>query len=847
MVAGLLREPRAALERLDHEVVRDVAREPEMDGRVDQRLHHQEHVGGAGAGHRGRHRDPLLVLDLELGAQRAEQRLRLVALVRGRRRASRTRRSCRCRCGPACWASRARPGRGRAWRRARWSSGPASTDSTSWPCRSCGPISRPTRASIWGLTARMMTSAPATASTFEATARIPWARRERRRGARPRVAGHDLDAARRGCRAAGPRSWPRPSRRSRRSRSCDSRGGTSRRRIAPGSPAGSGLPLGRAASSASAGLGRHEPEEAAGRRPLEPAEAGPPERAPRRRPGRARSTGSPPAGRPAGRDELDRGQPAAGPEAGAERRRGHVEAGAPDPAERGTRRDARRRRARRAAPDGPRVGDVEVGPQAVRDEPVARAVERGAVRVRGVQLALVREQGREEPDARRRLVDPAGQRPSPSSQRVTTSSSAVPGRVVDGAALERAAAQEPVVGERRGRRRRQRRGPTGELCGARAGVVPPPVGRRGSAVAARRRGVGRRGDRRRRARASSAARSRPRRNGFVPALPRQVGAQLRPALEVVRRRAWSRACRTTGSRRSVAERHGGRRRRAVSRCAPSVSGGDMPSNAAGSMSSARTSMPSMTRGPGREKSAGAVDREHAALSTARSVVPALGPRRPRPLGDRPRQRRTRRASGRGSRGRPRGRASQVVSTAPAALLRPAAPSRRRAGPARGPSGRPRTAGRATRSPRPGAGRSRGRGGRRRSPRRPCSRSRRPSTTSTAASSASVIAPTVWIELRIPSIEAGSRLSTVTSPSRRRATSLTSLVADRAHAAQLLGEDQVGLGRRERRVVELVQRRWSCIDCSTSALISREVALTGPGPPADDRDVARVGRVVAVVR
>ena len=146
VVAGLLGEAGAALERLDDEVVGDVAREAEVDGRVDQRLHDEEHVGRAGARDRGRHRDPLLVLDLELRAERAEQRLRLGALVLGAWRASRTRRSCRRRCGRACWASRGRPGRGRAWRRAPPVVGPARTDRTSWPGRRCGPISRPTLA-----------------------------------------------------------------------------------------------------------------------------------------------------------------------------------------------------------------------------------------------------------------------------------------------------------------------------------------------------------------------------------------------------------------------------------------------------------------------------------------------------------------------------------------------------------------------------------------------------------------------------------------------------------------------------------------------------------------------------
>ena len=80
----LLREERAALERLDHEVVGDVAREAEVDRRVDQRLHDEEHVGGAGAADGGRHRDHLLVVDLELDAERAEQRRRLLPLLRGR-------------------------------------------------------------------------------------------------------------------------------------------------------------------------------------------------------------------------------------------------------------------------------------------------------------------------------------------------------------------------------------------------------------------------------------------------------------------------------------------------------------------------------------------------------------------------------------------------------------------------------------------------------------------------------------------------------------------------------------------------------------------------------------------
>ena len=84
MHARLLREERRALERLDHQVVGDVAREAEVDGRVDERLHDEEDVGRAGTAHRGRHRDHLLVVDLELGAQRPEERRRLLALRVGR-------------------------------------------------------------------------------------------------------------------------------------------------------------------------------------------------------------------------------------------------------------------------------------------------------------------------------------------------------------------------------------------------------------------------------------------------------------------------------------------------------------------------------------------------------------------------------------------------------------------------------------------------------------------------------------------------------------------------------------------------------------------------------------------
>ena len=131
---GLLREERRALERLDDEVVGHVAREAEVDRGVDERLHDEEDVGRAGAADRGGHRDHLLVVDLELDAERARAAPPPARAAPRSSRASRTRRSCPCRGGPACWACCGRPGRGRGSRSGRRSwrrparSGPAARD-----------------------------------------------------------------------------------------------------------------------------------------------------------------------------------------------------------------------------------------------------------------------------------------------------------------------------------------------------------------------------------------------------------------------------------------------------------------------------------------------------------------------------------------------------------------------------------------------------------------------------------------------------------------------------------------------------------------------------------------------
>ena len=54
-----------------------------------------------------------------------------------------------------------------------------------------------------------------------------------------------------------------------------------------------------------------------------------------------------------------------------------------------------------------------------------------------------------------------------------------------------------------------------------------------------------------------------------------------------------------------------------------------------------------------------------------------------------------------------------------------------------------------------------------------SRSRKSSTSPTASSSASAMAPTVEIVFKTPSIDRGSRLTTLISASMRRTASLTS--------------------------------------------------------------------------
>ena len=90
-----------------------------------------------------------------------------------------------------------------------------------------------------------------------------------------------------------------------------------------------------------------------------------------------------------------------------------------------------------------------------------------------------------------------------------------------------------------------------------------------------------------------------------------------------------------------------------------------------------------------------------------------------------------------------------------------------------------------------------------------SRVRRSSSTSTASSSASVMAPTVEIVLKIPSMLVGSSDTTVMSPPIRRTASFDLPIAHRADVAQLLGEDQVRIApppARPRRARTATSRR-----------------------------------------
>ena len=203
MVAARLGEERAALEGLDHEVMGDVAREAEVHRGVDQRLHDQEHVRRAGAAHGGRHRDGLLVVDLDLVAQRPQQGAglsALVAVVSGRGVPDRHAPSeAGGRVGHAPDDLVVAQDAGQAAR-----GGAGHDRSTSCPRRRHGRSSRPTRTSICGLMPRRITSASSAASVLLADRSDAVLALELLAAFGARMAGDHLRAARR----SRPRSSP---------------------------------------------------------------------------------------------------------------------------------------------------------------------------------------------------------------------------------------------------------------------------------------------------------------------------------------------------------------------------------------------------------------------------------------------------------------------------------------------------------------------------------------------------------------------------------------------------------------------------------------------------------------
>ena len=742
-IAGLLREARAALERLDDEVVGDVAREPEVDRGVDQGLHDEEHVGRAGAGDRGRHRDPLLVLDLELRAERPEQRRRLVALLRGRRRASRTRPSCPLpmRAGVLGIA------------RTTWSwprvavrtlvVGPASTDRTSWPAPQAGPISRPDPREHLGLDRE----------DDDVGARRPPRRCDRPCGCR----GRPPSASRRSA-AGGSRRPARPTRLPRSSPAIIASAMTPEPTVAIVRFAR--VDIAPEDSTGSAGSGRSE----ALSRPRRPRAGRTGRRScarcreARRRerrvhdPGscqvQAMPSGGPPPG--SGWSSIEPGGRRAGAAGGARRRPCRDRRRAPGPArKRGEQAvGAGLARARRT-PTGRRRGCARAG--GGRRAGRAR-VERRAVGVRDVELALARDQREKNPTpAAGSSIRPA--RGWSSSQRVTTSSSA--SHAVSWRApranspRRRNQSSGNVVAAGGGSAARRRGGWAGAAPG---GTAAPAVRRPRWSPAFRRRALRRPGPRSRRAGARAGTRCRrPCRGRSSTAgpsprgrpVPRVDGGAAPQAVEGrAERQASARAAEST-RRPGVGRRHAVERGR-VEQLGEQLDAVDDP-----------------RPGP-RELAPSRRPRTPAASRTARRSAQPVGPRRAAPT-----RRRVGEAVAAGHQhddlgvdlghrvpGRLDGPAAllaeQLPATRPAHLLgHPVAGRERRVEPLEADDARRRDAVR--------------RGARRPRLDRPPSRSRRISTTSTASSSASVIAPTVEIVLRMPSIDVGSRLT----PSCRR--------------------------------------------------------------------------------
>ena len=235
---------------------------------------------------------------------------------------------------------------------------------------------------------------------------------------------------------------------------------------------------------------------------------------------------------------------------------------------------------------GPRVATVEVGTEPVGDEPLARALERGRRGVVQRELALRGQERRPPAGAGGQLDDLAADRqavePAPGGVQLR-----VPGGVVDRAARVPPAAQVPVVvlgrprlvvGEHLGIGvgGRSRRRPAGGPCrhGSTAGADPRAAAPR----------------------SVSASRSRKRRKPLSPALPTQVG------------QSCAHPSRSSGPRQACAFPHHRQSKVARYGIAPATARPASRSRAArprrtpaGSKISASSSMPSITRGPGRLK------------------------------------------------------------------------------------------------------------------------------------------------------------------------------------------------------------------------------------------------------
>ena len=271
---------------------------------------------------------------------------------------------------------------------------------------------------------------------------------------------------------------------------------------------------------------------------------------------------------------------------------------------------------------GPRVAHVQVRPQAMRDQALPRPIERGRCPVVERQLALVGEQRRPPAGAGGELddlaVDRQGVQPAPGRIEL-----GVPGGVVDGAALVSAAAQVPVVVFRGARL------VVGEHLGVGWVVSAGPLRRRAARAAA---SAGAAADvrhprsRPRPARTCAPARHGPareqpprRRARSAPGAGGTGGSRCRRPCPRTIEQSCAQPSRSSGPRHVYASPHhrqakvarngiyAARRGRLVHGVRDHGSTGVHDPNgatstkASGSKISARSSMPSMTRGPGRLK------------------------------------------------------------------------------------------------------------------------------------------------------------------------------------------------------------------------------------------------------